>query len=326
MFPRSRGAISHRAGPSSCHSDLMALMTWDTDGVAQWADRSGSDAVLVQSLRGFIDAGRVGKLVCDHILGMAEPVRLLTFDIDEFLDYRSRRPEMTFSVNEWTNYDEPYLAIDMVTDAEDRAFLLLHGSEPDVRWEAYIRGVRSAVEKLGVGLTAGAHGIPMGVPHTKPMQSTVHGTRQDLLPDASAMFGTVSVPASAQNLLEYRFRQWGLDAVNVAVHVPYYIAQSPLPQAAQHALSKLEGLTGLNLAPERLDEAAIAATSEIAGQMADSEEVQALVTTLEEQYEAMEESRRDGIPMDRPLPTADELGDEFERFLAQQRRESPPND
>ena len=301
-------------------------MTWDDDGVAQWADRSGSEAVLVQSLRGFIDAGKVGRLVCEHILGLSEPVRLLTFDIDEFLDYRSRRPEMTFSVNEWTHYDEPYLAIDMVRDAEDRAFLLLHGSEPDVRWEAYIRGVRGAVEKLGVGLTAGTHGIPMGVPHTKPMQSTVHGTRQDLLPDASAMFGTVTVPASAQNLLEYRFGQWGLDAINVAVHVPYYIAQSAVPQAAQHALSRLEEMTGLSLAPERLDAASVTASIEIENQMADSDEVQALVATLEEQYETVEAARKDGIPLDRPLPTADELGAEFEQFLAQQRRESPPHD
>ncbi|NTV38518.1 MAG: PAC2 family protein, partial [Demequinaceae bacterium] len=204
--------------------------------------------------------------------------------------------------------------------------LLLHGSEPDVRWEAYIRAVKDAVDKLGVGLTAGAHGIPMGVPHTKPLQSTVHGTRQDLLPDATAVFGTVTVPASAQNLLEYRFGQWGMDAVNVAVHVPYYLAQSGMPQAAQHALRQLEGLTGLNLAPEGLDQAAAAATIEIESQMVDSDEVQALVATLEEQYEAMEIARRDGIPLDRPLPTADELGAEFEKFLAQQRRESPPHD
>lgn len=326
MFPRSRAAISDVAESRSCHSDLMALMNWDIDGVAQWADRSGSDAVLVQSLRGFIDAGKVGRLVCEHILGMSEPVRLVTFDIDEFLDYRSRRPEMTFSVNEWTNYDEPYLAIDMVSDAEDRAFLLLHGSEPDVKWEAYIRGVRGAVEKLGVGLTAGAHGIPMGVPHTRPLQSTVHGTRQDLLPGTAGMFGTVTVPASAQNLLEYRFGQWGMDVVNVAVHVPYYVAQSAMPQAAQHALTQIEGLTGLSLSPEALNQAAIDATAEIESQIADSEEVQTLVATLEEQYEAMEAARRDGIPLDRPLPTADELGAEFEQFLAQQRRESPPHD
>jgi hypothetical protein len=140
------------------------------------------------------------------------------------------------------------------------------------------------------------------------------------------MFGTVTVPGSAQNLLEYRFGQWGLDVVNVAVHVPYYLAQSSLPQAAQHALTQVEGLTGLSLDPSRLDGDAETASAEIVRQMAESEEVQALVETLETQYEALEAARRDGIEVDGPLPTADELGAEFERFLAQQRRDFPPND
>lgn len=301
-------------------------MTWDSDGVAQWAQRGGTGAVLVQSLRGFVDAGKVGRLVCDHVLDFAPPVRLVTFEIDEFLDYRSRRPEMTFSVNEWTAYDEPYLAIDMVRDAEGTAFLLLHGIEPDIRWEAFIASVKDAVTRLGVGLTVGAHGIPMGAPHTRPLQSTVHGTRQELLPDAPGVFGTITVPASAQNLLEYRFGQWGLDAVSVAVHVPYYLAQSALPQAAQHALERVEGLTGLSLAPALLNDAAETARGEIERQMADSDEIQAIVEALEAQYETLEAARRDGIPVDGPLPTADELGAEFERFLAQQRREAPPND
>ncbi|MBC7298379.1 MAG: PAC2 family protein [Demequina sp.] len=301
-------------------------MTWDNDGVEQWASASGSDAVLLQSLRGFVDAGRVGKLIRDHVVSMSEPVRVVTFNVDELLDYRSRRPEMTFSINEWTAYDEPYLAIDMVRDAEDQPFLMLHGSEPDIRWELFISSVREAVKRLGVGLTVGAYGIPMGVPHTKPMTSTTHGTRQDLLRDSPGMFGTVNVPASAQNLLEYRFGQWSLDAVNVAVHVPYYLAQSSLPQAAQHALIQVEGLTGLSLDPSRLDGEAGTAMAEIVRQMAESEEVQGLVATLEAQYEAMETARRDGIEVDGPLPTADELGAEFEKFLAQQRRDLPPND
>lgn len=304
----------------------MALMTWDNEGVEQWAAASGTDAVLLQSLRGFVDAGRVGKLIRDHVVAMSDPVRLVTFDVDELIDYRSRRPEMTFSINEWTAYDEPYVAIDMVRDAEDRPFLMLHGSEPDIRWEGFISSLREAATRLGVGLTVGAHGIPMGVPHTKPTTSTTHGTRQDLLPDSPGVFGTITVPASAQNLLEYRFGQWGFDVVNVAVHVPYYLAQSALPQAAQHALAQVEGLTGLSLEPERLDEEAESASAEIVRQMAESEEIQGLVETLEAQYDAMEIARRDGIEVDGPLPTADELGAEFEKFLAQQRRDRPPND
>jgi len=303
----------------------MALITWNTDGVAQWAERSGRDAVLVQSMRGFIDAGKVGRLVCEHVLSLSEPVRLVTFDVDDLLDYRSRRPEMTFSVNEWTSYDEPYLAIDMVTDAEGTPYLLLHGLEPDIRWEKFIAAMIDVEERLGIGLTVATHGIPMAVPHTKPHTSTIHGTNQDLLPDSSTFFGTVTVPASAQALLEYRLGQAGRAAVTAAVHVPYYLAQSALPSAAQHALSQIEAITGLALNVDGLDDEAQSARAEIDRQMAESEEVQAIVQTLEAQYEQMEEARSEGLPLDGPLPTADELGAEFERFLAQQRRDLPPN-
>ncbi|WP_062294567.1 PAC2 family protein [Demequina phytophila] len=300
------------------------LLSWDPEGVQAWAAAAPQeDAVLLHSLRGFIDAGRAGALVADHILEEGDPIRVATFDIDQLLDYRSRRPEMTFSVNQWTAYDEPHLALDMVRDQEGAAFLLLHGFEPDIQWERYIATVREAHDRLGVTLTLGSHGIPMAVPHTRPLTATIHGTDPDLLPDTPTMFGTVTVPASAQNLLEYRFGQWGLPAVNVAVHVPHYLAQSSYPQAAQRALEGLEDLSGLDLDPGALDAAAARATEEIDRQLAESEEVQALVEALENQYDAFHEARGQGLPLEGGLPSADEIAAEFEKFLAQERRDPP---
>ncbi|MGC4175785.1 proteasome assembly chaperone family protein [Demequina sp.] len=304
---------------------MAKLVTWNPDGVAQWAAEAPTEgAVLVHSLRGFLDAGKAGAIVAEH-LRTFETINLATFDIDALLDYRSRRPEMTFSVNEWTGYDEPYLDLDMVRDGSGTPFLLLHGFEPDVKWERYIRAVREIVDRLGVGLTLGTHGIPMASPHTRPISTTVHGTRQDLMPDAPSLFGTVTVPASAQNLMEYRFGQWGLAAINVAVHVPHYLAQSAYPQAAQRAIKGLEDISGLELKPAELDEAAARAQEEIDRQMSESEEIQALVGVLEEQYDAFVQSRGEGIPVEGGLPSADELGAEFEKFLAQQRWDQPPN-
>ncbi|WP_082104632.1 PAC2 family protein [Demequina soli] len=301
------------------------LVTWDADGVKAWADAAPREGgVLLHSLRGFIDAGRAGALVADHLLSDDAPVRVATFDIDQLLDYRSRRPEMTFSINQWTAYDEPHLALDMVHDGEGSPFLLLHGFEPDIQWERYIGAVREIVDRLGVGLTLGTHGIPMAVPHTRPLTVTLHGTDQDLLPDTPSMFGTVTVPASAQNLLEYRFGQWGMPVVNVAVHVPHYLAQSTYPQAAQRALEGLEDVSGLDLDPGALDAAAERATEEIGRQLAESEDVQALVEALENQYDAFHEARGRGLPLDDQLPSADEIAAEFEKFLAQERRD-PPN-
>ncbi len=300
------------------------LVTWDDAGVAAWEkSRSGDSRVMLHSLRGFIDAGRTGQILAAHVLEESEPVRVATFDVDRLLDYRSRRPEMTFSVNAWTHYDEPYLRLDLVTDAAGTPFLLLHGFEPDILWERFVSEVRSVVDRLGVTLTLSAHGIPMASPHTRPIGATIHGTRPDLLPDVANFFSTITVPGAASSLLEYRFGQWGLDAATVAVHVPHYLAQSSYPQAAVRAMESLQTIGGLRLDSAALDDACAAASDEIDRQVEESDEVRTLVGALEEQYDAFLESRGGVIPLGDALPTADELGAEFEKFLADRGRDFP---
>lgn len=301
------------------------LVSWNPEGVEAWANTAPTEgAVLVHSLRGFIDAGRAGSLVAQHILSESEPIRVASFDIDQLLDYRSRRPELTFSVNQFTSYDEPHLDIDLVHDAEGRPFLMLHGFEPDIRWEQYIKSVREVVNRLGVELTLGVQGIPMAAPHTRPLTATIHGTSEDLMPTTPTLFGTVAVPSSAQNLMEYRFGQWGMDAINVAVHVPHYLAQSPFPQAAQKAIEEVEGISGLQLDSAAFADEADRAATEIERQTEDSEEVQALVAQLEEQYDAFVQQREATPSLEGPLPSAEELGAQFEQFLEEQGPETPP--
>ncbi|CAM5793481.1 proteasome assembly chaperone family protein [Cellulomonas persica] len=280
----------------------------------------GSGPVLVHAVRGFVDAGATGQLAVEHLVEEFPHTRLATFDTDQLVDYRSRRPAMTFDATAWTHYEEPQLVVDLVRDAEGVPFLLLHGAEPDVQWERYVAAVRQLVERFDVPLTIGLHGIPMGLPHTRPVSVTAHATRADLVADHRSWFGQVQVPASASALLELRLGEAGHDAMGFAVHVPHYLAQSQYPQATIAGLRAVERATGLDLRTGELDAAATDATLEIERQVSQSDEVRSLVTALEEQYDAF--SRNVGstslLAQATDLPTADELGAEFERFLAQQ--------
>ncbi|WP_298459681.1 proteasome assembly chaperone family protein [uncultured Cellulomonas sp.] len=282
--------------------------------------------VLVHAVRGFVDAGSAGQLAADHIREELDTVRLVTFDVDQLLDYRSRRPLMTFDATTWSEYAEPELGVDLVTDADGVPFLLLHGVEPDVQWERYAAAVRQLVERFDVPLTIGIHGIPMGVPHTRPLSATAHATRPELVADHTAWFGTVQVPASASSLLEYRLGQSGHDAMGFAVHVPHYLAQSPFPVASQTALRSVERSTGLDLRVAALEAAVREANEEIDRQVEASAEVAAVVHALEEQYDSFTRSigRTSLLADTAEIPTADELGDEFERFLASQQRGDGP--
>ncbi|GAA2728556.1 proteasome assembly chaperone family protein [Cellulomonas aerilata] len=281
--------------------------------------------VLLHAIRGFVDAGSAGQIAAEHIREELDAVRLATFDVDQLLDYRSRRPLMTFDSTTWSDYSEPELVLDLVTDADGVPFLLLHGVEPDVQWERFAAAVRQLVERFDVPLTIGVHGIPMGVPHTRPMTATAHATRPELVADHRSWFGTVQVPASVGALLEYRLGESGHDAMGFAVHVPHYLAQSPFPLASQTALQDVQRSTGLNLRIDALAPAVREATEEIDRQVEASAEVAAVVHALEEQYDSFARSigRTSLLAETAEIPTADELGEEFERFLASQGGDGP---
>ncbi len=279
----------------------------------------GAGPVLVHAVRGFVDAGHAGQVAVDHLVSGGPAQRLVTFDVDQLVDYRSRRPVMTFDEG-WTGYDAPELVVDLLHDAQGTPFLLLHGLEPDVQWERWVAAVRQVVERFDVPLVVGLHGIPMGVPHTRPISVTAHATRADLVADHTSFFGTVQVPASASALLELRLGEAGHDAMGFAVHVPHYLAQSPYPAAGLAGLRHVQRAAGLDLRLADLEPAAAEATREVERQVEGSSEVAAVVQALEEQYDAFTRSvgRTSLLAQATDLPTAEEIGAELERFLATQ--------
>jgi hypothetical protein len=135
----------------------------------------------------------------------------------------------------------------------------------------------------------------------------------------------VQVPASATHLLEFRLSQQGLDAVGFAAHVPHYVAQAEFPDAAERLVGAIALAAGLSLPTDALHAAGVAARSEIDKQVGDSPDALALVESLEGQYDAFVRGRGSDLLAASPgdLPSADELGAELERFLADQSKHHP---
>jgi hypothetical protein len=161
----------------------------------------------------------------------------------------------------------------------------------------------------------------MAVPHTRPVGLTAHGTRPELVPDNEPWVRTVQVPASVGNLLEFRLGRAGHDAIGFAVHVPHYLSQIEQPGAAGVLLDATARATGLVLPTEPLHQAAERARVEVDEQVQRSAEIRGVVRALEQQYDALIRGRGGQRPLDdSAIPTADELGAELERFLAEQAR------
>ncbi len=286
----------------------------------QLSSDDGRGPVMIHALEGFSDAGHVIKIAATHLKDTLDTELVASFAIDELLDYRSRRPLMTFKTDHFTHYDDPELNLYALHDSVGTPFLLLAGLEPDLRWERFITAVRLLAERLGVRQTIGLGTIPMAVPHTRPVTMTAHSNDKELIAGHQPWVGEVAVPASVSNLLEYRMAQHGHDAVGFTVHVPHYLAQTDYPPAAEALLEQVAKTGSLRLPLGPLGEAGMEVHAKINEQVESSDEVAQVVTALERQYDAFvaAQENRSLLARDEDLPSGDELGAEFERFLAEQ--------
>ncbi len=270
----------------------------------------GQRPVLIYQLDGFIDAGQAGRLFTSHVIDQLEHEVLAEFDHDQLHDYRSRRPVMVYDTNQWKSYAELQLRLYRVVDEHGEVFLLLTGPEPDVQWERMAAAVIGLVEQFDVRLSVNLHGIPMAVPHTRPVTLTAHSTDPGLVNGYRNWIDRVEVPGSFAGLLEFRLGQRDRAALGFVAHVPHYLAQASFPEATLRLTRSLNQATGLAVPIEPLEKASAETMNDIAAEMSGSSEVQELVAALEQQYDAI---AGEG---DSQMPSADEIAAEFEKFLA----------
>ncbi|MEO9323672.1 PAC2 family protein [Nocardioides sp. C4-1] len=275
---------------------------------------------MVVALDGFLDAGSSAVLAARHLASLGDGGSVVaTFDVDQFHDYRARRPAVSFVRDHYADYDAPRLVVRLLRDTGGTPYLLLHGPEPDNRWEAFCRAVREVVERLGVTRVVSMGSVPMAVPHTRPIAVTHHANDVGLITGTNPWQGELRVPSSAQALLEIRLGEWGRDALGFVAHIPHYLAQLEYPQASVILLEHVERSGHLTVDLTALRTAAEEREEEIARYLSANEEVGDVVASLERQYDSFARAEEEGSNLladDQPIPTGEEIGQQFEQFLA----------
>ncbi|WP_462417315.1 PAC2 family protein [Kytococcus sp. Marseille-QA3725] len=281
--------------------------------------RSVRTETLWLATGGLVDAGDVEKNAIAHVLSTMESRVVATFDVDALLDYRARRPLLTFQRDRYISVQMPTLVVHRVTDPSGRHFLLLEGPEPDYQWERFIAAVLVIAREFGVRTLVSAHGAPMQVPHTRPTGLTAYASDARLIADHASVFGTMQVPGNVDGLAHLRLGEEGFDTVGFAIHVPGYLADRELLDGTVAALQSISEATGIEFPMEELERRAEVNRRELDELVEQNPEALEVVRTMEQQFdEFMSSQQRRSLTAHEvaKLPSPDEIASDLEQWLA----------
>lgn len=281
--------------------------------------------ILVAQFNGAFDAGGASRLAVEEMLRSLPSERVATFDPDAFLDYRSHRPLAT--VQDWVveSMEAPELVLDRVKDDLGNPVLVLHGAEPDAKWESFARIVAGLAAEAGVEIVVSFHGVPSGVPHTRPTPVHVQATEKPLIPEQPQMAQTMRFPAPMTTFLQARLAERGIPGIMFLAAVPFYVADSGYPAGASALLGALSELADLSLPVGELEQDAAEELSTIERLLESNAEMQHTVSALEEHFDAWSGVGSVGVPLGdlgsrAPLgaerKTEKDIGDVIEAYLA----------
>ena len=90
--------------------DPQGLYAWEPKGLAvvdMALAQESAGLVMLYHFDGYIDAGETGDQIVDRLLDTLPHQVVARFDHDRLVDYRARRPLLTFKRDRWTDYEEP---------------------------------------------------------------------------------------------------------------------------------------------------------------------------------------------------------------------------
>jgi predicted ATP-grasp superfamily ATP-dependent carboligase len=275
---------------------------------------------LVLAPDGWIDAGLAGAGAMAALMKGIPTELVATFDSDELIDYRARRPISVMVDGVYQELNWPKIELRSGRDEEGHDVLVLVGPEPDSRWRAFAGAVAELAGMFGARLLVGMAGFPAPVPHTRTAPLAASASSMELATSIGVVPGTLQVPAGILAALGERLGLEGVPSIGLWARVPHYAAGLPYPDASLQLLDGLNRVTGLNVDAPQLREAAGETRRRLDDLASNSAQHRTLVRQLESQFDSEAADQTALIAGWGNLPSGDELAAELEKYL---RDESP---
>jgi PAC2 family len=258
---------------------------------------------LIVSFEDWVDAGASGTTAARHIADGGEVIA--TFDTDAIYDYRSHRPVLDIVDGSPKQFAWPTLSL-IRRKLPERDVFVLTGPEPDFRWKEFAGDVLELALRVGIIEHVSLGAIPTAVPHTVPTPVVMTASSPELMKGAGPTEGLLRVPAAAVSLVEWTLAEHGIPAVGFWAQVPHYAM--PYAPGSIALIRRIEDHLAVTIGAGALEEEAAAQRTQL-GQ---------IFLANPDAKEYLE--RLEGLVGEQEVPLAENIGEEVERFLRNQRR------
>jgi proteasome assembly chaperone (PAC2) family protein len=270
---------------------------------------------LVCAFAGWNDAASAASTALEAVAASLDPVVTARIDPEEFYDFQVNRPTIRLVEGQTREIDWPAntLLSVRVPNAE-RDLVLLSGVEPNLRWRTFADSIVSAAEQLNVEMVVSLGALMADVAHTRPVPITGLASDPELVEQLGMSRSSYEGPTGIVGVVHDACRRHGMTSASLWAAVPHYVAAVPNPKAALALLRRLEGLTGIAVEASELEDAAERFTEQVDQAVSANPEIEELVSNLEASQEEDYEVSQD-------VPSADDLAQDFQRFLRQRGRD-----
>jgi proteasome assembly chaperone (PAC2) family protein len=278
--------------------------------------------VLILAFAGWNDAGDAATSAAQFLVSRLNAQKFASLEPEEFYNFAELRPrvrlvkgqrEIVWPANEFFYVQDPSLVQDLVIGV---------GIEPHLRWKTYIDAILSLARQSQVGMVLTLGALLAEVVYSRPVRITGSSTDPELTTRLHLSTSRYEGPTGIVGILNDACRREGLPAVSLWANVPHYLSNTPNPKAMYALVRRVLGVLDHPIDLHDVESAVRDFESKVAEVIANNPAVASYVRQLEEREPDEGEeapSRRES-----ELPSSDQLVQELEQFLRQQRRDKPP--
>ncbi len=270
--------------------------------------------VMLIALTGLFDISGAATTALDQFAPADTALTIGAIDPDPFYDFTQERPQVELDEGEIRTIRWPENEFDVVRGSGGRDLVVLVGVEPHLGWRTYSECITHVARQLGCEAVVTVGSAAEAVPHTRTPQVTGSTTDGELArrlgigqPSYQGVTGVVGV-------IQTDLAAAGIPSVSLRVGIPHYLMNAEHPQAVaalQTHLAHVLGVDPPEHGTEFTDE--IRRWRSLHDEVANGDvQLQMYVKMLEHEVDRRAEAA---------IPSADDLGAQFEEFLKEQRND-----